>query len=124
MIVNKIPWHQFKTNIKNYIYIDELHNFITKVIINEKPEQIVLFGSIANKVFDWNSDADLFILFNYPCHFQTAKNKLLRYTTLKDNMIHPFPYYINDFNNLAENPNLFIHKALKDSILIYQNSNY
>jgi len=114
-----IPWKQYKLNLKNYLYIHELNSFLTTLIKYENPVQIYLFGSLASLDFTWDSDADLFILFNGQCEFQSVKQRLLTYTSLENMIIDPFPYNDQEFLQFASKPELFIYNALKKSVLIY-----
>ncbi len=114
-----IPWEHYKQHIKDYVYLSELERFINTVILYEKPCQIILFGSLAKETYHWDSDIDLFVLFDSPCTFKDMKRHLLNYHRDTSNRLDVFPYNVKDFKELAQNPDLFIHRSLKDCVVIY-----
>ncbi len=118
----KILWNTFKEQRKGYLYINDLEEYIDRVIRYESPYQICIFGSLADKNYDWNSDIDLFILFDKPCSFWIMKDRLLAYSTLEENIFDIFPYYIDDFKKLSKNKDLFIYESIKNAIIIYDKS--
>ncbi|GMT48596.1 MAG: hypothetical protein IEMM0008_0135 [bacterium] len=114
-----IPFKEYKQQIKNYLYLRELERFINAVILYERPCQIILFGSLAQETYHWDSDIDLFVLFDFPCTFKEMKHRLSGHHPEASNIIDVFPYYIHDFQDLSQNPDLFIHRSLKNSVVIY-----
>jgi predicted nucleotidyltransferase len=112
----------FKDQRKGYLYLNDLEEYIERVIRYESPYQICVFGSLADSNYDWNSDIDLFILFDEPCSFWAMKDRLLAYSTLEECIFDIFPYYIGDFNKLSKNKDLFIHESMKNAIIIYDKS--
>ncbi|HEO65097.1 MAG TPA: nucleotidyltransferase domain-containing protein [Spirochaetes bacterium] len=114
-----IPWNHYKEYIKDYLYLSELERFVKAVILHERPCQIILFGSLAQETYHWDSDIDLFVLFDSPCVFKDMKHQLLKHHTETSDIIDVFPYNIKDFKDLSQNPDLFIYNALKDSVVIY-----
>lgn len=114
-----IPWIQYKKVIYRYIYLDDLEEFLFKVIKHFNPFQIILFGSLVSNHYHWESDADIFILFDHPINISSIKHRLLSYNHQKENMIDVFPYDVKEFMELSERKDLFLYHALKNSVCIY-----
>lgn len=119
-MMKEIPWTTYQSQISNYLYLKELNVFLDKVISQENPDEIILFGSLACQDYGWESDIDLFVLFDRQLNFMEMQTKLLSYGTLDQNMLDVFPYHRDEFNLLSGNQELFIFHALKNSVLIYK----
>ena len=118
--MNTILWNDFRNSIKNYLHYKELDAFIKTIIEKEKPHQIILFGSLTQNRYHYESDADLFVILDQVIDIPSMKKKLLSYSPFDDETIDPFPYSAEEFNELAKNQGLFIYHSLKKSVLIYE----
>ena len=117
--IPKVNWSKLKTKLYKHEEICNFENYIRKIINDKHVLQIILFGSVVKGKYEYNSDFDHWILYDFKVQMGSQKKEIIDNFKALCSKIDPFPYFIKDFHKLKYNKNLYINPALKNAWIIY-----
>ena len=99
-------------------YWSTLKKYVERVVENEKPLGIILFGSLAKEEAIAESDIDVVVIYGHEIDF---KEKSLVLRELDDScLIEPFPYSYAQVERMLIQHNPFMFEVFTDGIVLYE----
>lgn len=99
-------------------YWSTLKKYVERVVENEKPLGIILFGSLAKEEAIAESDIDVVVIYEHEIDF---KEKSLVLRELDDScLIEPFPYSYAQVERMLRELNPFMFEVFTDGIVLYE----
>lgn len=99
-------------------YWSTLKKYVERVVENEKPLGIILFGSLAKEEAIAESDIDIVVIYEHEIDF---KEKSLVLRELDDScLVEPFPYSYAQVERMLRELNPFMFEVFTDGIVLYE----
>jgi len=99
-------------------YWSTLKKYVERVVENEKPLGIILFGPLAKEEAIAESDIDVVVIYGHEIDF---KEKSLVLRELDDScLIEPFPYSYAQVERMLRELNPFMFEVFTDGIVLYE----
>lgn len=99
-------------------YWSMLKKYVERVVENENPLGIILFGSLAKGEITDESDIDVVVIYEHDIDF---KEKSLVLRELDDScLVEPFPYSYAQVERMLRELNPFMFEVFTDGIILYE----
>jgi len=114
--MQSLSFNSLEKKLRRYPHLNDLKIFL-KRIKKEKPELLLLFGSLVKGTFTQFSDIDVLCVFNL--EFSDLQERFLHSYKYSDGIVQPKTLSYNEFKERVIQGNSFLHSILKDGIILH-----
>ncbi|TFG01427.1 MAG: nucleotidyltransferase domain-containing protein [Promethearchaeota archaeon] len=114
--MQSLSFNSLEIKLRRYPHLNDLKVFL-KRIEKEKPELILLYGSLAKGTFTQFSDIDVLCVFDL--EFSDLRERFLHSYKYSDGIVQPKTLSYKEFKEGVIHGNSFLYSILKDGIILY-----